>query len=213
MRFDRISLPERDSADCTYYEVTMSSAAVAERKPDTKPADAPEEAPAPKGIPGLIVFQDAAALLPHQPPFRFIDFYSSPRPMELDAYYAVPVEPIWAAAHFPGDPIQPGVLVTEASAQALAIYAMAYGDTPPDHYPMLRAAEDWKYRYPVFPGDILYFQIRGIVKAKQGLWFANEVTVFKLIDGESDILVAKGIVKGGTMSRDDLRKMKRRRKG
>jgi len=66
----------------------------------------------------LFALDEILPLLPHRPPFLFVD-----RVMELDPYKSIlaertlrPDEPQFVG-HFPGRPIMPGVLVAEALAQ------------------------------------------------------------------------------------------------
>ncbi|HZR12996.1 MAG TPA: 3-hydroxyacyl-[acyl-carrier-protein] dehydratase FabZ, partial [Acidimicrobiia bacterium] len=65
---------------------------------------------------------DPVALLPHRPPFRFVDAVVSLEPGSgVEARYRVTGDEPFLAGHFPGNPIFPGVLQLEALAQAGAI--------------------------------------------------------------------------------------------
>src|SRR5262249_57682074 len=65
---------------------------------------------------------DLVALLPHRPPFRFVDGVDACDPAgTVRAHYLVTGEEPFLAGHFPGNPIFPGVLQLEALAQAGAI--------------------------------------------------------------------------------------------
>lgn len=70
---------------------------------------------------------EALARLPHQPPFRFIT-----RLLELEpgsravGEWEVSPDADFFRGHFPGDPIVPGVLITEALAQLAGIVAFAH---------------------------------------------------------------------------------------
>jgi 3-hydroxyacyl-[acyl-carrier-protein] dehydratase len=101
------------------------------------------------------------AILPHRPPFLFVD-----RVMRLEPGRAIiaerllrPEEPYFAG-HFPGRPILPGVLVTEALAQTSGLLlglsqnlAPALPLAPPPLF--FLAANSIKYTHPAAPGEIL----------------------------------------------------------
>jgi 3-hydroxyacyl-[acyl-carrier-protein] dehydratase len=62
------------------------------------------------------------AVLPHRPPFLFVDEVVRVEPgVSITARRTLRPEEPWFAGHFPGAPIMPGVLVTEALAQAAGL--------------------------------------------------------------------------------------------
>jgi 3-hydroxyacyl-[acyl-carrier-protein] dehydratase len=101
-------------------------------------------------------------ILPHRPPFLFVD-----RVTELETDVRIlaertlrPDEPHFAG-HFPGEPIMPGVLITEALAQTSgllhAFSCMAKGDNPKGRLFYLARA-DMKWTSPSRPGDTLLLE-------------------------------------------------------
>ena len=62
--------------------------------------------------------EDILAILPHRPPFLFVDRVIKLVPdREIVAERAIRSDEPFFAGHFPGKPVMPGVLVTDALAQ------------------------------------------------------------------------------------------------
>jgi len=101
------------------------------------------------------------AILPHRPPFLFVD-----RVLKLDPYTTIlaertlrPEEPQFAG-HFPGRPIMPGVLVAEALAQTSGLLLglsdkISLAEPPARPKMFFLAATSIKYPHTAAPGDVL----------------------------------------------------------
>jgi 3-hydroxyacyl-[acyl-carrier-protein] dehydratase len=73
--------------------------------------------------------EEVLALVPQQEPFRFIDEILELDPDHIVASYRFRADADFYRGHFPGNPVTPGVILTEAMAQtgvvALGIYLYA----------------------------------------------------------------------------------------
>jgi 3-hydroxymyristoyl/3-hydroxydecanoyl-(acyl carrier protein) dehydratase len=104
---------------------------------------------------------DLLPLLPHRPPFLFVDRVTKLKPGSsiLAERRLRPDEPQFAG-HFPGQPIMPGVLVAEALAQTsgllLGLTDLLTADALPEKPKMFfLGATNLKFTHPSMPGDLL----------------------------------------------------------
>lgn len=117
------------------------------------------------------------ALLPHRPPFRFVDAVEELEiAVHVRASYRVTGEEAFLAGHFPGNPVFPGVLQLEALAQAGAIALL-----PDERYagklPLFGGIEKVRFRRIVRPGDELVLDV-GIERlSARGGWAQGRLTV------------------------------------
>ena len=93
------------------------------------------------------------ALIPHRDPFLLID-----RIVELDpgvrcvAEHDFTGEEWYLKGHFPGEPIVPGVMLTESMAQAATVGAMALPDYR-DGIGLFAGIEEMRFKRIVRPGE------------------------------------------------------------
>jgi len=103
-------------------------------------------------------------LIPHRPPFLFVDEIVSESADGLTARRAWRAEEDFYRGHYPGAPITPGVLLCEAVFQTgallMARQAQAAGAKPGDGVPLLAKISDVRFRNPVFPGDEIIIEVR-----------------------------------------------------
>ncbi|MEO1751350.1 3-hydroxyacyl-ACP dehydratase FabZ [Thiofaba sp. EF100] len=111
----------------------------------------------------VLNIQEVMQHLPHRYPFLLVDRVLDWAPNDyLTAIKNVTFNEPYFQGHFPVRPIMPGVLITEAMAQATGILAFAsQGDKPnDDSLYMLVGLDDVSFRRIVEPGDQLTLHVR-----------------------------------------------------
>jgi 3-hydroxyacyl-[acyl-carrier-protein] dehydratase len=103
--------------------------------------------------------EEVLRAIPQQPPFRFVD-----RILEVDSEHIVGAytfkpDEFFYRGHFPGDPVTPGVILTEAMAQtgvvALGLYLTSQA-LPADElsqWTTLFTECQMEFHLPVLPGE------------------------------------------------------------
>ena len=103
-------------------------------------------------------------LIPHRPPFLFVDEIVSESADGLIAKRTWRAEEDFYRGHYPGAPITPGVLLCEAVFQTAACYmalkARAAGATPGEGVPLIAKISEVRFRSPVYPGDTILVEVR-----------------------------------------------------
>jgi 3-hydroxyacyl-[acyl-carrier-protein] dehydratase len=103
-------------------------------------------------------------LIPHRPPFLFVDEIVAWDEKSLKATYWVDPQAPFFQGHYPGNPIMPGVLISEALFQTAAAF-LAKTQTPgsgisaANKTPILAKIEEAKFKHRVGPGDRLTLEV------------------------------------------------------
>jgi 3-hydroxymyristoyl/3-hydroxydecanoyl-(acyl carrier protein) dehydratase len=112
---------------------------------------------------------EPTGILPHRPPFLFIDEVVEVDAEQITALRTFHEDEDFFRGHFPGNPIVPGVLILEAMAQAVAYLAMREN---PGAEVFLTGVDRARFRKPVRPGDEIELVVRiegermGILRAR-----------------------------------------------
>lgn len=138
--------------------------------------------------------EDILAILPHRPPFLFVDRVIKLVPdREIVTERAIRSDEPFFAGHFPGKPVMPGVLVTDALAQTSGLLwglsRKVKGDAP-EKEPRIffLASASMKFVSPAFPGETLV--LRSTCETSFGSLFSYSV----------EALVGRKTVARGTMA-------------
>ncbi|HEU5302154.1 MAG TPA: 3-hydroxyacyl-ACP dehydratase FabZ [Acidimicrobiia bacterium] len=117
------------------------------------------------------------ALLPHRPPFRFVDeVVGFEAGVSIEARYRVTGEEAFLAGHFPGNPVFPGVIQLEALAQAGAI-AVLSDERYAGRLPLFGGVEKVRWRRLVVPGDTLTLHVELERLSARGGWGKGRASV------------------------------------
>ncbi len=94
-------------------------------------------------------------IIPHRDPFLFVDEIVELEPgVRAHGTWTITGDEWFLQGHFPANPIVPGVIMVEASAQVAAVCAL----THPDHqgkFGVFAGIDDVRFRRIVRPGDLL----------------------------------------------------------
>ena len=103
-------------------------------------------------------------LIPHRPPFLFVDEIVSENADGLAARRTWRADEDFYKGHYPGAPITPGVLLCESVFQTAACYlalkARAAGAKPGEGVPLIAKINDVRFRNPVYPGDTVLMEVK-----------------------------------------------------
>jgi UDP-3-O-[3-hydroxymyristoyl] N-acetylglucosamine deacetylase / 3-hydroxyacyl-[acyl-carrier-protein] dehydratase len=130
--------------------------------------------------PSILNINQIKNLLPHRPPFLFVDKVLKLDNLEVIGLKNVTMNETFFVGHFPDEPVMPGVLIIEAMAQVGGILVLSTVPDPENYLTYFMKMDNVKFKRKVSPGDTLVFKLeltspirRGIVNMK-GQAFVGE---------------------------------------
>ena len=107
--------------------------------------------------------EEVTRTIPHRPPFLFVDTIVSVDADKSVCERTIDGDEFYFAGHYPGNPIMPGVLISEALFQTGAILLgkriEAEGKSLGDVTPVLSRIKDARFKNMVKPGEKLTLEV------------------------------------------------------
>ncbi len=123
-------------------------------------------------------------LLPHRPPFLFIDKIIELTNDKVVGVKNVTMNESFFVGHFPDEPVMPGVLQVEAMAQTGGILVLNQVPDPENYITLFLKIDNVKFKSKVVPGDTLIFDLylkepirRGLVVMAGKAFVGNKIVM------------------------------------
>lgn len=125
--------------------------------------------------------EDLLSLIPHQPPFRFIDAILEVDSEHIVGTYTYRLDEVFFPAHFPGNPVTPGVILIETMAQIGVVafglsLAVADPKIDPERLTFLFTEANCEFSGIVRPGDRVTVRARKEYFRRMKLKVSAEMT-------------------------------------
>ena len=121
-------------------------------------------------------------LLPHREPFLFVDsVLEIEKGKRISAEKLFSPEEFFFRGHFPGNPIVPGVIITEAMAQAGGVlFNYSFREELKKEgfeNAYLMGLDRCRFRAPVVPGDRVLFEVELVRRRSRIMFFSARASV------------------------------------
>jgi UDP-3-O-[3-hydroxymyristoyl] N-acetylglucosamine deacetylase/3-hydroxyacyl-[acyl-carrier-protein] dehydratase len=120
-------------------------------------------------IPALLDINEIKKKLPHRYPFLLVD-----KVIEMDEKSVVGIKNVtmnepFFLGHFPEEPVMPGVLLVEASAQVGGMLVMGTVPDPENYSTYFLKVDKVKFKRKVVPGDTLIIKVSLLEPIRRGI--------------------------------------------
>jgi len=113
--------------------------------------------------------QDIERMLPHRYPFLLVDKIIDLSSDSIVGVKNVTMNEPFFQGHFPGNPVMPGVLQIEATAQVGGIFALSQVDEPEKYTTYFMKIDKVKFKRKVIPGDTIVFDLKLLSPIRRGI--------------------------------------------
>lgn len=136
------------------------------------------------------------ALVPQQPPFRFIEHIVSVDENGIVGQYTYKKDESFYAGHFPGQPVTPGVILLETMAQTgvvafgLYLLSLQLNQSELDQWLTLFSDAEVEFSRPVYPGEQV------TITAEKVFWRRMKLKARVSMHNAANELVASCVISG-----------------
>lgn len=139
------------------------------------------------------MLQEVFNHLPYKRPFLFVDHFEKINDEECIGSYTFREDEFFYEGHFPGKPVTPGVILTEAAAQiglvGMGIYFLLQDGSVEDAFPVFSSSR-MDFLLPVYPGESIK-----VIATKEYFRFGKLKSKVKILNSK-DEKVGEGYLSG-----------------
>ncbi|WP_460941809.1 3-hydroxyacyl-ACP dehydratase FabZ family protein [Spirosoma daeguense] len=147
----------------------------------------------------MLIFDHIIQKLPYRKPFLFVDELVSITENDVTGKYTFPADSFFYEGHFVGNPVTPGVILTEVMAQigvvCLGIFLLS--DSPTANLAIAMTSTQIDFYRPVFPGETV------TVRSTKEYFRFHKLNCKVEMSNSQGELVCRGTISGMLKSKSD----------